>query len=171
MKIKAFYITSVFVVLCQDALAQNTTQVTQLSTAATQTPECPHYRDPDVTKGGSHCCSSLYKEFRRRYENANLRLTNLLEKLRAWNCSQFEEECEQRYFDFNRFTSLVYDRFCDMKAFEKNCKSEFQTVEEIFGISSQDFSKLILFILSGQYKAASTTKSIAFRKKRSFVVR
>ena len=101
------------------------------------TVKCPHYRDPDATKGDHNCCRSLYTDFRRRYQNTNLRLTNFLEKLRAWNCSQFEEECEERYFSFNRFTSLVYDRFCDVKAFEKNCRSELQ----LFGAFNSNKNK------------------------------
>ena len=98
--------------------------------ALLQAAKCPKIRDLSIKNGGHHCCENIFKQFRQSYHNSNFQLTNFLEKLRAWNCSQFEKECEQRYFDFNRFTSLVYDRFCDMKAFEKNCKQELEIFDE-----------------------------------------
>ena len=96
------------------------------------TNKCPNIRDLNIEHGGHHCCEDTYAQFRRSYHNSNLRLTYFLEKLRAWNCSQFEQECEKRHFVFNRFTSLVYDRFCDLKAFEESCKLEMKMWNETF---------------------------------------
>ena len=59
---------------------------------------CPDIRNPDVTLGGPECCNSKYSSFQRKHAFENYRLTSLLEILRAWNCPQFKEECENRYF-------------------------------------------------------------------------
>ena len=93
---------------------------------------CPDIRNSDVTLGGPECCNSTYRSFQRKYAFENYRLTSLQEILRAWNCSQFEEECENRYSQFNRFTALVYDRFCNKTAFIENCRAELSKIEMIY---------------------------------------
>ena len=96
---------------------------------------CPKFRNGDVTLGGPHCCDRLYRLFRTNYFSANTKLTNLLEKLRAWNCSQFEVECENRYFQFNCFTSLIYDRFCNQTAFAENCRDELNDINAVYNLT------------------------------------
>ena len=98
---------------------------------------CPKFRNPDVTLGGQHCCNSTYRTFRIHYNNRFYQLTSFLEKLRAWNCPQFEEECENRYFQFNRFTALVYDRFCNETAFNETCRDELNDIDFIYNATQR----------------------------------
>ena len=134
MFVKVFVATLFFIGFCR---SQNITLI-NVSGA-----NCPEIRNPDVTLGGPECCSNTYRTFRRKYNSLeNYRLTSLLEKLRAWNCPQFEEECENRYFQFNRFTALVYDRFCNETAFTENCRDELSDIETIYnatGPSKQSY--------------------------------
>ena len=97
------------------------------SSNVTETPKklkCPDIRDANIEDGGPQYCNCTYREFRRRYNVANLKLTSLLKKLRAWGCPQFEDECEKRHFDFNRYTYLVYEKFCNSSNFVKECTNE-----------------------------------------------
>ena len=108
---------------------------------------CPDIRNLDVTLGGPSCCNSTYRTFRRGYAFRNFRLTSLLERLRAWNCPQFEEECENRYFQFNRFTALVYDRFCNETAFTENCRDELSDIETIYNATGPSKQTYLCYCL------------------------
>ena len=107
---------------------------------------CPDIRDANVALGGPHCCNSTYREFRTRYNVAYLKLTSFLEKLQVWKCPQFESECENRYFDFNRFTSLIYDRFCNDSAFVENCREELEDINAVYGLDREGKTFLFVFI-------------------------
>ena len=100
---------------------------------------CPSVLNYHVASGGAHCCNSTYNSFLRNYKNFNLKLTSLLEKLRAWNCPQFAVECQRRYFEFNRFTSLVYDRFCNETAFIRSCRQELRDIHAVYNVSGKVF--------------------------------
>ena len=93
-------------------------------TPATKNIQCPSIHISNVVEGGHKYCNCTYKEFQRNYTKTNLKLTSLLEKLRAWNCFQFKDECENRSFDFNRYTFLVYEKFCNNSNFLKVCSKE-----------------------------------------------
>ena len=99
-------------------------------TAAPKTIECPNIRNVQIEDGGQEYCNCTYREFRRRYGKANLKLTSFIEKLRAWNCPQFKDECENRYFDFNRFTFLVYEKFCNNSNFLRICEKELESLQQ-----------------------------------------
>jgi len=133
MSTKVFVVVLYFIGLNQ---CQNSTNTINKSEE-----DCPFIRNPNVALGGQHCCNSTYTRFRRNYGNKNYRLTSLLEKLRAWNCPQFENECENRYFQFNRFTSLVYDRFCNQTTFNKHCRDELDDID-IISISVTGIGKV-----------------------------
>ena len=66
-------------------------------------------------------CSMLYQNFLNEWSQGQYRLTVTLDNLKTWNCSQYELECRRQTFAYNRFTKLVYNRFCDLEAFESNC--------------------------------------------------
>ena len=91
---------------------------------ASSQPICPNIRNASIKNGGHQFCNCTYKLFRTNYTTSNLKLTSLLEKLRAWNCLQFEDECKNRRFDSNRFTFLVYEKFCNNSNFEQICSKE-----------------------------------------------
>ena len=96
--------------------------------------ECPDIRDINIENGGHQFCNCTYKNFRRRYNVANLKLTSFLKKLKTWNCPQFKEECKNRYFDFNRFTFLVYEKFCNNSNFKRVCSKELRTIHDVYDL-------------------------------------
>ena len=97
------------------------------NTKVLKTNKCPSIFDANINNGGGHCCNSTYKRFRRSYLLVNVKLTSLMEKLKAWNCPQFKDECKYRNFDYNRFTFLVYEKFCNNSNFKRICKNEMKT--------------------------------------------
>ena len=101
----------------------------------------------NIENAGSHYCNCIYREFKRRYIKENLKLTSYLEKLRNWNCSKFEEECEDRYFVFNRYTFLVYEMFCNRSNFWKICSQEISKTLG-HGILDSTFTRLRMYSIS-----------------------
>ena len=95
---------------------------------------CLYTRNDNVDGGGPHCCNTTYSTFRFYYEFYDLKLTSYLEKLKTWNCPQFKDECENRYFNFNRFTFLVYEKFCNESNFMRICEKEVKILKDL-----QDF--------------------------------
>ena len=108
---------------------------------------CPNIRNANLENGGHQYCNCTYKLFRTNYTTSNLKLTSLLEKLRAWNCSQFEDECKNRRFDLNRFTFLVYEKFCNNSNFKQICSEELKIFNGNFynstSIKLRMYSKLL----------------------------
>ena len=87
----------------------------------TENIQCLSIRRENIEIGGPQYCNCTFKKFRRSYTKSNLKLTSFLKKLKAWSCPQFEDECKNRHFDFNHFTFLVYEKFCNTSNFEKLC--------------------------------------------------
>ena len=113
MNLKHLLLLTFVVFICFDAI--------DLSAAKSK---CLNIRNTNIDDGGHQYCNCTYKLFSTFYTSSFLKLTNLMEKLRAWNCSQFKKECENRHFDFNHFTSLVYERFCNYSNLERICSKE-----------------------------------------------
>lgn len=105
------------VLICSSALLTN---------GFSDSTECLDFRETDVEKGGKGDCNCTLTLFRLQLSTQSLKLTSLLEKLKAWNCHQFHEECEKRSFNYNRFTFLVYERFCNLSNFDKICNQEME---------------------------------------------
>uniref|UniRef100_H2YKB3 G-protein coupled receptors family 1 profile domain-containing protein n=1 Tax=Ciona savignyi TaxID=51511 RepID=H2YKB3_CIOSA len=59
----------------------------------------------------------MRKEFHQNWAYRNYKLTAYLERLRLWECNEFEIECSRKTFAFTDFTKLVYERFCQPKVF------------------------------------------------------
>ena len=51
----------------------------------------------------------------------NWYLSKFLESLETWNCSQFQQECELRPFNFTEFTSIMYMRFSNRSQMDGQC--------------------------------------------------
>ena len=81
-----------------------------------------------VEIGGYQNCNCIYEEFRVRYSTVGLKLTSFLEKLKTRNCSHFQEECKNKSFNFNNFTYLVYEKFCNTSNFINICSEELNTL-------------------------------------------
>jgi len=96
---------------------------------------------PGYSLGGRgrelQCCNTTEKKFRKGWAKGTESLTRYIASLQAWNCQQFEEQCQDRTFAFNGFTSLVYDYFCNKTAFVENC---FPRIEEILAQVRGDIS-------------------------------
>lgn len=86
--------------------------------------KCPSIRDANINNGGPQYCNCTYSTFRIKYFSHGVKLTSFLEKLKSWKCPQFVEECRNRYFNFNHFTFLVYEKFCNETNFMKICSKE-----------------------------------------------
>ncbi|CAK8685207.1 unnamed protein product [Clavelina lepadiformis] len=100
--------------------------------ASTKTPPC----DCDLYRGkifsnqeeSIRCCTSVFESFTKTWHDESDYLTELLETLNIWNCSQFKSECANRTFGFNSFTDLVYERACDRKTFLSRCQESMQDI-------------------------------------------
>ena len=69
------------------------------------------------------CCNKTLQDFKANWMNGKVFLTRLLETLERANCSAFPYECDLRTFSYNRYTELVYDRFCDFERFQDSCSN------------------------------------------------
>ena len=78
------------------------------------------------------CCrysANLYAK--RQWATGARYLTNFIENLKAWNCSQFYEECTNPTYDFTEFTKMVYTYFCSYDTFQSSCRAD---VESTLGV-------------------------------------
>lgn len=71
------------------------------------------------------CCAQVTKNYRRGWTAGNLYLTTYLESLRAWNCSEFREECSDPTFaQFSPYTEMVYQYFCNYDGYLSDCSQQ-----------------------------------------------
>ena len=69
------------------------------------------------------CCNETVERYYRDWAIVSLPLTRFLETLRQWNCSQFQEQCNERTFAFTDYTELIYDYFCNYTLLIEKCLS------------------------------------------------
>ena len=100
---------------------------------------------PGLTVGNRtielQCCTITEKIQFRRWSSGSKYLSTYLEKLQAWKCPQFQSECENPTFNYNKFTSLMYKRFCNQKAVEEQCLDEVRSVVEKQTKKTASFAK------------------------------
>uniref|UniRef100_H2ZK73 Folate receptor-like domain-containing protein n=1 Tax=Ciona savignyi TaxID=51511 RepID=H2ZK73_CIOSA len=70
-----------------------------------------------------NCCNQTFADFSRTWHNEADYITEMMETLSDWNCSQFATECSKPTFNFNSFTGMVYKRTCNRSAFEDDCRT------------------------------------------------
>ena len=68
-----------------------------------------------------HCCQNIIKNLYTNWSNQGAYLSRTLATLKAWNCSQFDEVCSNRWLAFTDYSSLVYDRFCNESSLMQKC--------------------------------------------------
>ena len=100
-------------------------------TTASRKVKCLNIHNTNIEDGGHKYCNCTYQEFFSRYSKENLKLTSFLEKMKTWNCPQFKDECQNRQFDFNRYTFLVYEKFCNSSNFEKICGKKLNVLDSV----------------------------------------
>lgn len=77
----------------------------------------------------SWCCEYHTKRFRQhQWYQGRRYLTNYLANMKAWNCSEFHQECQQPIFNLTDFTSLVYDYYCDYDLYQSTCNATLEKV-------------------------------------------
>ena len=72
------------------------------------------------------CCKSTVDRYHNQWLSNSLPLNRYLETLKEWNCPQFQLECDERLFDFNKFTRLMYDFMCSNSTFFEKCLSKLE---------------------------------------------
>nr|XP_002123433.1 cannabinoid receptor type 1A [Ciona intestinalis] len=99
--------------------------------------ECTYV--PELKPGNpSHiedCCKYTYANFSRYWASGGLYISRLLESLKGWNCTQFKDECRDRTFSYNRFTKLMYDRFCNHSELVNECN---EVIGNVFANRSRE---------------------------------
>ena len=103
--------------------AQNTTELKELCVYA------PGFQFENSTIN-ENCCDYVVKRFNMQWRGRRY-LTNYLENIKSWNCSQFYQECSDPTFDFTDFTRTTYKYFCDYEEFQAVCT---QDLEDIIGV-------------------------------------
>uniref|UniRef100_H2ZNT9 G-protein coupled receptors family 1 profile domain-containing protein n=1 Tax=Ciona savignyi TaxID=51511 RepID=H2ZNT9_CIOSA len=68
-----------------------------------------------------HCCDLIFENYRSRWYFGAAYLTRYLDTLQSWTCPQLEEECSSRNLAFTKFSSLVYDYFCNYTLVSNEC--------------------------------------------------
>lgn len=108
--------------------------VTELSTTATPVPGnnltfdrllC-YLNNTPVPEFKDRCCAFESRLFRLAWQNGGYYLTSLLERLQRWECDEFATECMDPSYDFTAFNKIVYERFCNPDAMERNCNGRIQ---------------------------------------------
>ena len=67
------------------------------------------------------CCENIIKSLYTKWSNQGAYLSRTLATLKAWNCSQFDQVCTNRWLAFTDYSSLVYDRFCNESSLIQQC--------------------------------------------------
>ena len=87
---------------------------------------------PGLTVGNRttelECCETVVHDYYTKFEPRNRSLSTFLESLQTWNCSQFQQECERRTFNYTDFTSLMYLRFCNRSQMETQCHNDIHNI-------------------------------------------
>jgi len=102
----------------------NSTSSSRLSTSALPNVQCDLVAGQRLIsrKHELECCNETERLYRSYWNSKAASLAKYLNKLKRWNCPQFENECEQRTFSFNTvFTTLMYDRFCSPIKLAEKC--------------------------------------------------
>ena len=74
------------------------------------------------------CCNSTVNNFETSwFEGADF-LSTYLSTLKALNCPQFEQECQEQTFAVSRFTTLVYLKFCNRSELETACIDDLRRI-------------------------------------------
>jgi len=107
-------------------IISNQTQVSEIETSTTiyrSSLECSFA--PGLTVGSREieleCCAERVEMYHSNWLSSGWPLTRYLETLNGWNCPQLQQECEQRLFEFNTFTELMYDFMCRNNTYFEKC--------------------------------------------------
>lgn len=68
-----------------------------------------------------YCCLLQAGSYNGSWYHGGYYLSRHMELLRTWNCPQLNDECKKRPYDFNEFTGLTYDLFCNRTSLESTC--------------------------------------------------
>ena len=69
------------------------------------------------------CCEIVVKNYYKEWSLQNRYLSTFLDTLLTWKCPQLKEECQRKSFNYTKFSSLMYSRFCDPHKFVDKCHS------------------------------------------------
>lgn len=72
------------------------------------------------------CCKYVQTVYTERWIDAEEPLMYYLEKLRSWNCPQFEEECSKQSYAITPYAETLYLRFCNVSTFRSQCQDSIQ---------------------------------------------
>ena len=120
-----FLLVTVFILYDNPVVTgRNATIVSDLKT------RCVYARKFDLRSKteAEECCQYTAEEYARyQWATGGRYLTNFMENLKAWNCTQFYEECADPTYDFTDFTKMVYTYFCTYDSFQSDCLTDVET--------------------------------------------
>ena len=126
MKVGIVEIALIFLMITGNIVAMsiksNEVQVKDNSTLISQISKSTRANSRFCSLNDEACCEEAYIYFTQNWKDGDLHLTHLLENFRRSNCSHFTFQCQERTFAYTNYSALVYDRFCDYKAFRNFCK-------------------------------------------------
>ena len=101
---------------------------TTVSTSEDEPVSCHYVRGLVVgdRKQELQCCNYTVDRYHNQWLPSSLPLNRYLETLKEWNCPQFQLECDEKLFDFNKFTELMYDFMCSNNTFFEKCLSKLE---------------------------------------------
>ena len=75
------------------------------------------------------CCEYHSKKYNHHQWYTGRRyLTNYLENMKAWNCSEFHEECQNPKFNLTMYNQMVYEHFCNYQSYKDYCLKPLQSI-------------------------------------------
>lgn len=108
-----------------DTAIANSTDIS--SHTSTDRMRCKYTMDVSLLEKNAtlqkYCCSRMITIFQIYWNHSTMKLGDYLRALKMWKCKRFQEECDNRYYAFTQYTSLLYDRFCSADRFEYHCTS------------------------------------------------
>ena len=115
------------VFICYHILVNGSTADSNLKTRCVYAPDFNFEKRTEVEE----CCDYISRKYEIKWAIGTRYLTNFMENLKAWNCSQFYEECSNPTYDFTDFTKMVYTYFCDYDSFHTDCLIDIETALQV----------------------------------------
>ena len=85
-------------------------------------------------------CNFTVQDFYQNWFLGSRYLSTFLNTLESQNCTQFEIECKKQTFALNRFTTLLYSKFCNQSEYENLC------INDVRDFTPTDFDEEVFLI-------------------------
>lgn len=143
LKITAAFIIYFISSWCEAQAINNSTVDSDLAE------RCAYAKHFDFEKriDANECCDYNANQYARmEWASGSRYLTNFMENMKAWNCSQLYDECNNPTYDFTDYTKMVYQYFCHYEKFQTHCKADLNGIFETGADLKQNWTEQVMLL-------------------------